>query len=182
MIPENNQNESKKQVDVINEDSSVIEEITGGMRNALEKGGDFNKIKQSFLNSGYASNEVEAAARAVSNNQPQQGIQQQGIQQQGIQQQGIQQQGIQQQGIQQQGIQQQGIQQQTIGQSNFTVNQSSPKFKNKFLQNQKALPLVGKKQKKVPKGVIIFLIIFGIIILTLAGFLAVYWEKLMGPF
>ena len=40
-----------------------MNELTGGIRNALETGENIQKIKQSFINAGYKSAEVEASAR-----------------------------------------------------------------------------------------------------------------------
>ena len=40
-----------------------MNELTGGIRNALERGENIQKIKQSFVNAGYKPAEVEAASR-----------------------------------------------------------------------------------------------------------------------
>ena len=40
-----------------------MNELTGGIKNALEKGEALQKIKQSFVNAGYKPSEVEAAAQ-----------------------------------------------------------------------------------------------------------------------
>lgn len=42
-----------------------MEELTGGIKNALEKGESMEKVKQSFLNAGYTSREVNAAIAAL---------------------------------------------------------------------------------------------------------------------
>ena len=41
------------------------EEIIGGLRNALERGADLQSAKQSFINAGYSSSEVESAVQKV---------------------------------------------------------------------------------------------------------------------
>ena len=41
-------------------------ELAGGLKNALERGENLEKAKLSFLNAGYKKEEIEAAAREVS--------------------------------------------------------------------------------------------------------------------
>ena len=43
-----------------------MNELIGGMRNALERGETLNKAKQSFINAGYKNDEVESAAQQLS--------------------------------------------------------------------------------------------------------------------
>lgn len=43
----------------------VNEEILGGLRNALERGQTLDKAVQSFINAGYNSNDVKAAASKI---------------------------------------------------------------------------------------------------------------------
>ena len=45
------------------------EELSGGLKNALLRGENLNKAKQSFINAGYKSEEIEAAAQKVSTTQ-----------------------------------------------------------------------------------------------------------------
>ena len=40
-------------------------DIIGGVKNALERGQSLQEVKQSFLNSGYRSEEIEAAVQMV---------------------------------------------------------------------------------------------------------------------
>ncbi|MFH1291265.1 MAG: hypothetical protein ABIH79_01785 [archaeon] len=40
-------------------------ELVGGLKNAFERGESFAKAKQSFINAGYKSSEVEAAAQEM---------------------------------------------------------------------------------------------------------------------
>jgi|GEM_PF-939107 len=46
-------------------DTSKIEELVGGLRNALERGEPLTKAKQSFLNAGYTTQEIQGAAQGV---------------------------------------------------------------------------------------------------------------------
>jgi len=41
------------------------EEIVGGIKNALERGETLSKAKQSFLNAGYSSTEIQAAVQKI---------------------------------------------------------------------------------------------------------------------
>ena len=42
-----------------------MNELTGGLKNALERGDSLERAKQSFINSGYKLEEVEQAAREL---------------------------------------------------------------------------------------------------------------------
>ena len=44
--------------------------LTGGIKNALEKGENIQKVKQSFLNAGYSKRDVDAAVAGISVSQP----------------------------------------------------------------------------------------------------------------
>ena len=48
------------------EDMDKKVELAGGLKNALERGENLEKAKQSFLNAGYKEEEIEAAAQEVS--------------------------------------------------------------------------------------------------------------------
>ena len=43
----------------------VKQELVAGLRNAIERGIDFERAKYSFISAGYPSEEVEEAARSV---------------------------------------------------------------------------------------------------------------------
>ena len=42
-----------------------MNELSGGIRNALEKGDNLEKIKQSFINAGYPREQIEQAAQEI---------------------------------------------------------------------------------------------------------------------
>jgi len=44
---------------------SRAQEISGGIKNALDRGDSLSKAKQSFINSGYTPQEVQAAAQMI---------------------------------------------------------------------------------------------------------------------
>lgn len=48
------------------QNSGREEEIIGGIKNALDRGNELSIVKQSFINAGYNSSEVESAIRMVS--------------------------------------------------------------------------------------------------------------------
>ncbi|MDO8517603.1 MAG: hypothetical protein Q7S33_05760 [Nanoarchaeota archaeon] len=43
-----------------------MNELVGGMKNALERGANLDRIKQTFLNAGYKQEQIEEAAKEVS--------------------------------------------------------------------------------------------------------------------
>jgi len=45
------------------------QELIGGLQNALLRGENINKAKQSFISAGYDPKEIEAAAQKISTNQ-----------------------------------------------------------------------------------------------------------------
>ncbi len=47
--------------------------LVGGIRNALQRGQDINKIKQSFINAGYPGQEIEQAFQ-IANSKPIEGV------------------------------------------------------------------------------------------------------------
>ncbi len=44
----------------------MVNELTGGLKNALEHGSSLDKAKKSFLNAGYKAEEVDAAVNELS--------------------------------------------------------------------------------------------------------------------
>ena len=46
----------------MNQEQNNLGELEGGLKNALDRGYSIEKAKQSFLNSGYKSQEIEKAA------------------------------------------------------------------------------------------------------------------------
>ncbi len=48
------------------ENESPVDEVAGGIKNAIERGQSLGSVKQSFLNAGYKREIVESAARKIS--------------------------------------------------------------------------------------------------------------------
>lgn len=51
---------------VIPQSPNREQELIGGLQNALSRGEDINKAKQSFISAGYKPEEIEAAAQKIS--------------------------------------------------------------------------------------------------------------------
>ena len=49
-----------------------MQELTGGIKNALERGEDINKIKQSFINAGYSQRDVDSSVAEIQSQSTQQ--------------------------------------------------------------------------------------------------------------
>ena len=59
-------NERRRSLKIVKDPVDRSQELAGGIKNALEKGGSLPTIKQSFLNAGYKKEEVDAAVQHIS--------------------------------------------------------------------------------------------------------------------
>jgi hypothetical protein len=59
-------NERRGSFKIVKDPTDRSQELAGGIKNALEKGGSLPTIKQSFLNAGYKKEEVETAVQHIS--------------------------------------------------------------------------------------------------------------------
>jgi hypothetical protein len=161
-----------------NPEEEIMNEIAGGLKNALERGDNLEHAKISFLNAGYAKDEIEKAAASIGSPKTQALIQ---------------------------PVQQikplvpiQPIQPLVSSRATEPLPKKKSFFGFKKLDEQKlphtnaALP-TRKEVKQLPlarpdkpkstnKALVIVLILLGIILILMAGFLGVYWDQLFGPF
>ncbi|NPE26974.1 hypothetical protein HNV12_03145 [Methanococcoides sp. SA1] len=111
-------------------------ELSGGIKNALERGETLAKAKQSFLNSGYKPQEIEAAVRNMaSSTQP--------------------------------------IRQPLV--PGAQPGQPTPTQPNQQMPAQPGQP---QSKKSVSKTFIIIASIIAVIVLGVAAFLGLYWNKI----
>lgn len=157
-----------------------VNELVGGIRNALDRGEEINKAQQSFFNAGYNKKEIDEAIAilgvAESTPSSNKSLIQQSLQ-----------------------VQKATSEKPEIKNSPLPIqkkieqilpSESSPKSSlpstNIVLPSKKEtqkLPVAKfEEPKPLNKALVITLILLGILFVVIAGFLGVFWDQLFGPF
>ena len=121
-----------------------MSDLTGGIKNALDRGESLEKIKKSFLNAGYTKEEVEQATNEIS---PQAQFNKQQINQ--------------------------------IPNKLQTPSQLQGLEIPSPIPHYAPLPTIPAQEEKKSHLLIIVLSILGLLILIGAGFLGLYWDKVL---
>lgn len=140
------------------------DELVGGMRNALDRGEEINKAKQSFFNAGYTKKEIDEATAAL-------GLSDQVVLEK---------------------IPEKKLENQKM-QSPIETKKETKKLPTSILPPNRIIFPSKKETKKLPlaksheptkinKALVIVLILLGILFIVTAGFLGIFWDQLFGPF
>lgn len=145
------------------------EELVGGIRNALDRGEEINKAKQSFINAGYTKKEIDEATAAL-------GISDQTSPVTATA-----------------PIQLKTPVSATPQDNKKPLIKKLPQVTSMKLPHKKIVFPSKKETQKLPvaqlkepqklnKALVIVLILLGILFVVAAGFFGIYWDQLFGPF
>lgn len=154
-----------------------VNELVGGIRNALDRGEEINKAKQSFFNAGYNKKEIDEATAVLGIAEPVNAIK------------------IPTQPLPVQKIESEKSEVKPLPTFQKPLEQILPASNTpKTILPSTNLVLPSKKEtQKLPvakfeepkplnKALVIILILLGILFVVIAGFLGVFWDQLFGPF
>jgi hypothetical protein len=156
-----------------------VNELVGGIRNALDRGEEINKAKQSFFNAGYNKQEIDEATAVlgiaepiISNKIPAQPLP-------------IQISVVEESGVKPLPTTQKPIEpilsQKISSPSPASLPSTNIVFPSKK-ETQKLPVAKFEEPKPLNKALVIVLILLGILFVVIAGFLGVFWDQLFGPF
>ena len=146
-----------------------VNELVGGIKNALDRGEDVNKAKQSFFNAGYTKKEIDEATAVLGISEPVQAQKVLTPTSLPI---------VQKTSIELNNSKPTSVVQKPVEQ---ILPQGNIVFPSK--KEIQKLPVAQfKEPQKLNKALVIILILLGILFVVIAGFLGVYWDQLFGPF